>query len=320
MGKADSAAPISEAPFVVILGITQDGGLPHAACRRACCEAAWENPRLRVPTACLGVVLPSTGDYWLIDATPDFPQQLVQLQRIADEAAGFVSWGSSARLKGIFLTHAHVGHYAGLIHLGREVMGAREAPVYAMPRMAAFLRMNGPWNQLVELQNIVIHKLAADEPCRLEPSGESATPSEAPPAESIRLTPILVPHRDEYSETVGFRITGPSRSILYVPDIDKWERWDGSLQEEVRSVDVALIDGTFFAEGELPGRDMSTVPHPFIVETLKRLETLSTADRAKVYFIHLNHTNPALIDDSEARRRIEREGCRVAQVGQRFAL
>eukprot|EP00957_Ditylum_brightwellii_P156501 11911053-Ditylum_brightwellii.AAC.1 len=60
---------------------------------------------------------------------------------------------------GIFLTHAHIGHYTGLMYLGREALGAVDVPVYAMPRMRSFLKNNGPWSQLVSLGNINIQNL-----------------------------------------------------------------------------------------------------------------------------------------------------------------
>ena len=172
--------------------------------------------------------------------------------------------------------------------------------------MAAFLRENGPWDQLVLFGNIEIRLLAAAAPISLN--------------ERITVTPLRVPHREEYSEVVGYRIAGPDRTVLYIPDIDKWERWDQRLEDVLADVDVAYLDGTFYADGELPGRDMSVIPHPFIVETMERLGALPASERAKVRFIHLNHTNPALRGGSEARRAIEEAGFGVASQGERCDL
>ena len=71
--------------------------------------------------------------------------------------------GDKPNLSGIFLTHAHMGHYTGLMWLGKEVMGAAKVPVHAMPRMAAYLRSNGPWSQLVKLENIELREMRAGE-------------------------------------------------------------------------------------------------------------------------------------------------------------
>ena len=297
-GGGEAVAPI-DGPYVVVLGVAQDGGFPQAACRKECCAGAWEDPARRRNVASLGIVDPEGPGRWLIDATPAFPEQLRMLDRFDPPPGGH-------GISGILLTHAHIGHYAGLIHLGREAMGAWEVPVYAMPRMRRFLSDSGPWDQLVRLKNIDLRSLTAGEPVAL--SGR------------ITVTPIRVPHREEYTEAIGFRIQGPERAILYVPDIDKWDRWSMSIEEVLAEVDVAYLDGTFFADGELEGRDMSQIPHPFIAETMERLADLDASERAKVRFLHLNHTNPALDPASPESLEIEAAGFRVAVQGERVAF
>jgi pyrroloquinoline quinone biosynthesis protein B len=286
-------------PFAVVLGIAQDGGYPQAGTKES---AAWDDPAQRRLVASLAIVDPQSGERWLVDCTPDFPQQLHRLDGIAP-AAG------TPGLAGILLTHAHVGHYAGLIHLGREAMGAHEVPVYAMPRMAEFLNRNGPWELLVRLRNIVVMPLAAGVPVRL--------------GARLTTTPLLVPHRDEYSETVAFRIAGPTRSLLWLPDIDKWEKWEAQgtkLEDVLATVDVAYLDGTFFADGEVPGRSMAEIPHPFVRETIARLAHLPAAERAKVRFVHLNRTNPLVRGDAAARAEVVKAGMAVAEEGERQPL
>lgn len=297
---APTAAAVAEAgPFVVVLGTAQDGGYPQAGCDGACCRRAWSDPAARRRVASLAVVDPGTGGRWLIDATPDFREQLHALDAVAPPGAG-------ALVSGVLLTHAHVGHYSGLLHLGHEVIGARGVPVYAMPRMRRFLSGSGPWDQLVRYDNIELRPLQDGAPVDLAPG--------------LTAIPFRVPHRDEYSETVGFRIRGPLRSVLYLPDIDKWSRWETPLPEALASVDVAYLDGSFFADGELPGRDMSQVRHPFIRETMELLRHLPAPERAKVRFLHLNHTNPALDPDGDARRQVREAGMRVAEEGEQFLL
>jgi pyrroloquinoline quinone biosynthesis protein B len=289
----------SPAPFAVVLGIAQDGGYPQAGTKD---HPAWDDPSRRRLVASLGLVDPATGERWLVDATPDLPQQLHRLDRVAPTV-------ETPGLAGILLTHAHVGHYAGLIHLGREVMGAREVPVFAMPRLTAFLRGNGPWELLVRLGNVALRPLTAGTPVPLN--------------ERLTATPLLVPHRDEYSETVAFRVSGPERTLLWLPDIDKWQRWDDAgtrLEDVLAGVDVAYLDGTFFADGEVPGRAMAEIPHPFVRETLARLAALPAAERAKVRFVHLNRTNPLLHGDAAAGAEVAAAGMAVAVEGERQPL
>lgn len=299
-GIDDPSHSLDNRPFLMVLGTAQDSGYPQAACRKSCCSEAWNNVELRQGTACLAIVSSDRKMHWLIDCTPNFPDQLRMLDRKAPVEARVPG------LSGIFLTHAHIGHYSGLIHLGREVMGASSVPVYAMPRMKSFLKVNGPWSLLVKLDNIELRALKSGTPTKL--------------TESLQVTPLQVPHRNEFTETVGFIIRGPNRRVLYLPDIDKWSRWDRRIEDVLAQVDLAYLDGTFYANGEIPGRDMSQIPHPFIEESMKRLASLPDKERAKVRFIHLNHTNPALRPTSAASRTIRDRGFGVARTGDTLSL
>ena len=282
--------------LVIVLGIAQDAGYPQFACYKPHCEPGWRIPERRRLATSLALI--DRRKTYLFEATPDIREQMYRLQERAPE--------HEYPLSGVFLTHAHIGHYAGLIHVGHEAAGMQGLPVYAMPRMRAFIERNGPWSQLVEFGNIELRTLTDGQPVPLQ--------------DDLSVTPILVPHRDEFSETVGFRIQGSKASLLFIPDIDKWQRWDRSLVDEIRKVDFALLDGTFFRDGELPGRDMSAIPHPFVEETMALLADEPAAERAKVCFIHFNHTNPLIAPDSAARQIVTDAGFCAAQPGQVFAL
>ncbi|MEM9400894.1 MAG: MBL fold metallo-hydrolase [Pseudomonadota bacterium] len=289
LGRAAAA----ETPYIYILGITQDAGYPQAACFRPHCMPGWQERDRRLTASSIAVVDDSAS--YLFDATPHFPDQLYRLTAQAPDAP----------LAGIFLTHAHIGHYTGLMHLGREVMGADEMPVYAMPRMQQFLEGNGPWSQLVDLENIQLRPLQDNSAVVLG---------------VVSVTPFTVPHRDEFSETVGFRIDGPNRSAIFIPDIDKWEQWSTDIVDIVREVDYALLDATFYADGELPNRAMSEVPHPFVVESMALFDSLDDDEKTRVVFIHMNHTNPMLDPDSDASKAVTAEGYRIAREGMRLEL
>ena len=284
---------VNQSPYVIVLGIAQDGGVPHASCSKSCCINRWDKPEEKVMVTSLGIVDPNSNETWMIDATPDFPKQLEML-----------TGNNIEKLKGIFLTHAHIGHYTGLMHLGREVMGAQSVPVYAMPKMTKFLRSNGPWSQLVDLNNIEIKKLKKNRTIVLN--------------KRISITPFIVPHRDEFSETVGYRIKGPNKSLVFIPDIDKWEKWNKNLIEVATKNDYTLIDGSFYTEDELPGRDMSEIPHPFIIESMEALKGLT--DKSDIHFIHFNHTNPVLNLDSKVKKDILNAGFNIAKSGEKLII
>jgi pyrroloquinoline quinone biosynthesis protein B len=275
--------------FLLVLGTAQDAGYPQADCKKQCCQAVWNGHQKKRKVSCLALVDPKTNQFWIFDATPDFKEQLYDAQQYASGLAG------------IFLTHAHIGHYTGLMHLGREAMGAKNVPVYSMPRMKNFLENNGPWSQLVELNNITLQPLSPDSIIELTPS--------------IQVMPFLVPHRDEFSETVGFQIKFNEKSALFIPDIDKWEKWNRDIAKLIQSVDVAFLDGTFYENGELPGRDMNEIPHPFVEESMALLEGLPAEEKAKVRFIHFNHTNPLLQEGSKAQQDLRAKGFGFAVEG-----
>ena len=288
---ASEKQELPNSPYVMVLGVAQDAGYPQMNCKKECCSAAWENPALQRTTSCLGIVDPISKEQWIIDATPNIKEQLQLLKQKT----------GTKKLDGILLTHAHMGHYTGLMHFGREVMGTDNLPVFAMPKMKTFLEENGPWSQLVKLENINIKALKSDSTFSLN--------------ERIKIKPFLVPHRDEFSETVGYEITISNKSLIFIPDIDKWEKWETNITELIKKVDYAFLDATFYKNGELK-RDMSEIPHPFAEESMELFSSLSNSDKQKVHFIHFNHTNPLLIEESSAQKEVFEKGFNLAKEGQ----
>lgn len=287
-------------PFIVILGIAQDGGVPHAGCKKRCCKDAWKKLSKRKFATSVAIVDPKTNQRWIIDATPDFKDQLMLIDQT------FPVENSGADIDGVFLTHGHAGHFTGLLQLGKEILDAKGVPVFAMPKMQKFITQNKPWKNLVERGNIKIRDLR---------NGQKVVLSNR-----ISILPVLVPHRDEHTETVGFIINGPSKRVLFIPDIDKWELLDENIETKIAEADFAFLDGTFFDQKELPHRDISEIPHPFIKDSMKRFRRLPLKEKKKIFFIHLNHTNPALTAKSIARKSIIGEGFRLAFDGMQITI
>lgn len=286
LGAARNAPP---GPEAVVLGIAQDGGVPHAGCKQKLCVQARRDPSRRRLVASLGLLDPSAARRFLIDATPDFAEQMDRLGGIPD---------------GILLTHAHIGHYLGLAQLGREVLGAKKVPVYCTSSMARFLRENRPWSRLIALENIVLREIEPGVEVELTPA--------------LHATAVRVPHRDEDSDTVAYLIRGPTRKLLWLPDIDRWEKWDKRIEEVTADETlVAFLDGTFLSADEIPGRSIAEIPHPLVPETVARFGGKRPA--GQVFFVHLNHTN-RLLWDAAAEKGLEKQGFGVAKEGMRLAL
>ena len=283
---------------VIILGIAQDAGYPQAGCNKDCCKLYYSGKHKSEKVISLGIVDQLNKKIWMVEATPDFKEQWKALR-------DYSMLAESKAPDGIFITHAHIGHYTGLTQLGHEVMGAKNVPLYVMPRMEQFIKQNGPWSQLINFENVQFKRLTADSTIVL--------------SDQISITPFIVPHRDEYSETVGFKIFSKKTSILFIPDIDKWEKWNRSIVDEISKVDHALVDATFFKDGEIPGRNMNEILHPFIEETISLFSKVNERERKKIKFIHFNHTNPAIWNDG-SRKEIIDAGFTIASEGEVISL
>ena len=284
---------------IVVLGTIQDAGSPQIGCTKECCTDLFEHPDHNRQVSSLGVIDALSGKSYVFDATPDLGSQVKLL-------TGLNGYNESQVPDGIFLTHAHIGHYSGLMYLGKEAMDAKLLPVYTMPRMTAFLSNNGPWNMLNSRKNIVLQEIEDKQPIAL--------------SKELEVTPFLVPHRDEFSETVGYHIQGPQKAALFIPDIDKWDVWDTSILEEIKKVDYAFIDATFYDAKEINNRDISQIPHPFVVESIDLFQTLSKEEKAKIIFIHFNHTNPLINPDSTESQHILDLGFTIARRGSIYSL
>jgi pyrroloquinoline quinone biosynthesis protein B len=288
-----------QSPFAyTILGTAQDAGMPHIGCDQPICQQGRAERRHEAVAA---VGISATQGWWLLDATPDLPAQIHAMGEMP---------------RGIFLTHAHIGHYTGLMYLGREALGAKNMPVWCSPRMADFLRNNGPWNQLIELGQIELHLYHSDQPVELEPG--------------LHLTPLPVPHRDEYSDTHAFLVENQTGgSVLFVPDIDSWSKWQRPLSDFFQAGAHLLLDATFYSADELPGRDLDEIPHPLVAQTMDLLDQLKISAKwlnsnekksPVVRFLHLNHSNPLWLVNSPESLKLADRGYFLAKSGDRWAF
>ena len=294
----EAQAPSPDLPYLVVLGVAQDAGYPQTGCYQLHCMRAWENPEYRRKVVSLGLVDPRTKKKWLFEATPDIKDQLYELNKLAPD--------SIFSFDGVFMSHGHMGHYTGLMQLGFEAMNIKNLKAFVMPRMLNYFKNDGPWSQLVDYENI-----------SLEPIQDSVMVSLT---NDISVVPFIIPHRDEYTEAVGLQVFANGKSLVFIPDIDKWHHWDVNLAEIHEVWDYAFVDASFYKDGELPGRDMSKIMHPFVSESFDYFGSIPADKKAGVHFIHFNHTNPLLIEGSNAQREVREKGFNFAYEGQILVL
>ncbi|MEO2147521.1 MAG: MBL fold metallo-hydrolase [Flavobacteriaceae bacterium] len=286
----------NNSPFIYVLGNVQDAGLPHIGCDEEICINAYSE-KIKYYSTSLALVDIQNHEYSLFDVTPDISDQLRLIGN--DIFSEFILPSN------IFITHAHIGHYAGLMYFGREALGSKGVQVNVLPRMYDFISLNGPWSQLVNLENIALNKVNFRDNIEITPN--------------LSVVPIKVPHRDEFSETAAFLILGPNKSALFLPDIDKWDKWSMNIVEMLSNVDYAFIDATFYSSDEI-NRNIEEIPHPLVMETMDLLSDLPYEQRNKVYFIHMNHTNLMIDINSDISRKVLQKGFNIARLGQKLYL
>ena len=140
----------SQSEYIYILGNTQDAGLPHIGCQHPFCEDNFDVYEEYYTTS-IAVVNSDLKKYILFEATPDITFQLNNLKKNI--------FHEFLLPESIYITHAHMGHYTGLMYFGREALGSKDLLVRVLPRMSKFLQNNGPWSQLVDINNIKIKEI-----------------------------------------------------------------------------------------------------------------------------------------------------------------
>lgn len=286
---------VSLMPTVTLLGIAQDGGRPQPGCQRACCADL--GPEDVQHPVSLGIV-DEHGEGHLIEATRALGEQLRR-------------WGHPT-MRSVLLTHAHFGHVDGLGLFGRETLNASGLRLYVSPSMELLIERTPQWSLLLEQGVFSVQPISSG--------------TVHPLSGHVRVEPIAVPHRAELSDMHAFVVRGPNRSLLFLPDHDRWKdtldhHGAATIREWLAQlgVDVALVDGTFWNSDELSGRSQLEVPHPPVAETLERLGP-RTEDDPDIIFIHLNHTNPLYKETSAQHQAVLELGWKVGQQGMTFTL
>ena len=269
--------------YLKVLGITQDGGYPHAGCYSTCCNHAWNDSAKKKSVCSIAIVDDDSKKFWLLDISPDIKEQLNMI-------------GPDFKLAGVFLTHAHIGHYVGLFQLGLEVMNLLNVPVYAMPRMKSFLENNSAISFIIQSKNITPIEIGANDVIDFK---------------DFCVEPFFVPHRNEMSETVAYKVYTKNKSVIYLPDIDSWDK-KFDIINLIYANDILFLDGTFYDKKELKKRKISKVPHPSVLDSINFFRNLDIVQKNKIYFTHLNHTNILLNKESSEYLSLISEGYNVA--------
>ncbi len=294
----------------LILGAAAGGGFPQWNCRCAVCALYWAGDRRARRRTQSSVAISRDGSSWtLLNASPDIGAQIA-----ATPALWPSGKGRHSPIVSVVLTNADVDHVAGLLSLRERQM----FDLIALPAVHEALAMNP-----------IFDVISSAKPIKAVP-GETLQTRDGLTIEIFPVpgkAPLYLEADDpkigsESGETAGVLVRDGNRTLAYVPGCA--ELSPGVL-ERIADVDALLFDGTVFTDdemiragvGEKSGRRMGHVPMTGAGGSLEVLSGLPV--RRKIY-VHINNTNPVLIDGSPERLEVERSGLEVAYDGMEVEL
>ena len=271
---------------VRILGSAAGGGYPQWNCHCRVCDAARAGERAVPRTQSSLAIRGEEGPWFLVNASPDLRQQLETLGAPVDGVRG-------PPVAGVLLTDAEIDHTAGLL---------------LMRESAAPIRVYGGAPVERALKETVLHMLERF-------SGvdwHTLHPDRERPIEGSSL---VVEPFDVSDDQTGLVFRDRGGTLTYVPGL---ARLDDGVIARLAASDVVLVDGTFWHDDDLArlgisdrtAHDMGHVPL-----TGGTLEMLAGLERPRKVLVHINNTNPILLEDSPEREQVVRAGVEVAYDG-----
>ena len=291
---------------VRILGSAAGGGSPQWNCRCPTCEAARAGIRARPRTQSSLAIRGGDGPWFLVNASPDARQQL---EAITDPAVDGVR---SPPIAGVLLTDAEIDHTAGLLLLRESATPVR---VYGQAGVERALRQGYPVLSILERYcGLDWHTLAPEQTSSLDGSSLTVEPFDVGGDAPRYLDGSGV---DLEAGGFVFRDRVGGGVLTYVPGL---ARIDNGVLDRFAASDLVLVDGTFWRDDELArlgitARSAREMGHLPLSGPGGTLETLARLERPRKALVHINNTNPILLEDSPERAAVVRAGVEVAYDG-----
>ncbi|WP_309995033.1 pyrroloquinoline quinone biosynthesis protein PqqB [Paenarthrobacter nitroguajacolicus] len=291
--------------WVRVLGSAAGGGFPQWNCACPSCSAARDGSRPCVPRLQSSIAVSADRRQWfLFNCSPDVRSQIESFQELHPVA------GQGTQLQAVLLTDAELDHSLGLL-LMRE---ARGLEVHATESVHGTLTSgSGILRTLKQYCPVKWKPVIPGVETQLGP-GLSYRAFNVPTSKSVRFEGTA-----SYGRVVGYRVTDTStdRSLVYLPGV---QRLTPDILEEFQDCSALLIDGSFWRDDEMArlglagktSRDMGHVP---ISGPGGSLEALSALGIRRKLYVHINNTNPILLEDSQERLQLDRHGMEVAVDG-----
>jgi pyrroloquinoline quinone biosynthesis protein B len=294
----------------LVLGAAAGGGFPQWNCNCPVCALAWAGDSRVTPRSQAGIAVTADGENWLLcNASPDLRAQI-----LGNPALHPRRGLRHSPVRAVLLTGAEIDQAAGLLTLRER----QDVALHATPATLAAIADN-PMFSALHPDHVTRHALSL---------GETFSPVEGLLADVFTVpgkVPLYLegenPKIGESAVNIGVELTGAGRRLLFMPGA---AAVTPSIRERMLRADAILFDGTLFADdemialrvGEKTGMRMGHMPIDGPDGSLAALSDL----QARRIYIHINNTNPILIDGSPARRRVEAAGFEVAYDGMEIVL
>ncbi|MBV1700436.1 MAG: pyrroloquinoline quinone biosynthesis protein PqqB [Hyphomicrobiales bacterium] len=297
---------------IKVLGSAAGGGFPQWNCGCANCRLAWNGDSRVKPRTQSSLAISADGISWLLlNASPDLRQQILATPALHPSEAG-----RSSPIRGVVLTNGDVDHVAGLLVL-RE---SQAFDLFASPFILAELAKNTLFGVL-NPDLVKQHKIHVD--------------ADFSPVDGLRIKAIAVPGKvplyaeaaniaigEESETTIGLEIRSGNARAYYIPGC---ARLTDGLRQRIAGADLLLFDGTTFTDDEMVAQHLSSktawrMGHIAMSGAQGSLAGWAQVPVAAKVFIHINNTNPVLVEGSSARRSVEAAGWQIAEDGMEIDL
>jgi pyrroloquinoline quinone biosynthesis protein B len=296
---------------VIVLGSAAGGGYPQWNCRCPVCRLAWAGDRRVAFRTQASLAVSANGADWvLLNTSPDLPQQLRRTEALHPRAGI-----RGSPLKAVVLTGAEIDQVAGLLSLREREPFA----IYATAATHAALAENTVFDALAP-DCVTRHAVTPGDTVRL-PGGLEAQLFTVPGKLPLYLEGENPDTASETAANVGVECSAGAASMLYIPGA---AAVTDAMARRLARADIVFFDGTLYRDdemiasgtGEKTGRRMGHMPIAGAGGSLAALSGLS----ARRIYIHINNTNPILVEGSPERAEVERAGWEVAADGMEVAL
>ena len=294
----------------LVLGAAAGGGFPQWNCNCPVCALAWAGDARVTARSQAGIAVSGDGENWLLcNASPDLRAQILDNEALHPQAGL-----RHSPIRAVLLTGAEIDQAAGLLTLRERQDVALHATTATLAAIA-----DNPMFGALHPDSVTRHSLSL---------GETFSPVKGLSAEIFTVPgkmPLYLegdnPEISESAVNIGVELTDGERRLLFIPGA---ARVTPAIRERMRRADAILFDGTLFSDdemialrvGEKTGMRMGHMPIDGADGSLAALSGLT----ARRIFIHINNTNPVLIEGSSARRRVEAAGFEVAYDGMEIVL